>query len=232
MPLILNEIIFKTDTLDKNSWGELTAHFNKTYLRKISYFLVQQQAQNIVIYPPLEFIFTAFEYTSLEQVKVVILGQDPYHQTGQAHGLSFSVQKGIKIPPSLRNIFREIGIKNPKNGDLTNWAKQGVLLLNSVLTVEHGKAGSHQNLGWQNFTDEAIKLVNAKCNHVVFMLWGKFAEDKIKLIDVSKHLILTAPHPSPLSAYRGFFDCKHFDLANEYLTQHQINPINWHDLDY
>jgi len=231
MPLILNETIFKIDTLHKNDWSELSAHFSKDYMQKINDFLAAQQAQKIAVYPPANLIFKALELTPLSKVKVVILGQDPYHKKGQANGLSFSVAKGVKIPPSLRNILLEVGIKNPKNGDLTNWAKQGVLLLNSILTVEHGKAGAHHHLGWQNFTDAIIKLVNDKRSNVVFMLWGKFAHSKISLIDQNKHLVLTAAHPSSLSAYRGFLGCKHFALANEYLITNKINPINWHNLD-
>jgi len=227
MPLILKEIIFKTNALQKNGWTELAAHFNKPYLQEIANFLAQKKAQNVAIYPPFELIFKAFELTSLAQVKVVILGQDPYHNFGQANGLSFSVAKGVKIPPSLRNIFAAAGIKNPANGDLTNWAKQGVLLMNSVLTVEHGKASSHQKLGWQIFTDAAISLVSSKCTNVVFMLWGNFAAAKKELIDASKHLVLMAPHPSPLAAYRGFLDCRHFELANQYLRAHKKSEINW-----
>lgn len=187
--------------------------------------------QKRTVYPPAENIFKAFSLTPLSEVKVVILGQDPYHGEGQAHGLSFSVPKGVKIPPSLRNIYKEIatdiGADIPENGNLERWATQGVFLLNSTLTVEAGAAGFHQGWGWETFTDEVIRVISREQSHVVFLLWGKFAQDKASLIDETKHLILKTTHPSPLSAYRGFLGCKHFSQANEYLQQHNQVPIKW-----
>lgn len=183
------------------------------------------------VYPPKESIFSAFQATPLEQVKVVLLGQDPYHGEGQANGLAFSVSRGVKLPPSLRNIYKELqedcGISMPEHGDLTSWAKQGVLLLNTSLTVEMGKAGSHRNLGWEEVTDSAISLVNQKENPVVFILWGNHAHAKQSLITNPLHLILTSAHPSPLSAYRGFFGCKHFSKTNEFLKNNGETPIQW-----
>jgi uracil-DNA glycosylase len=187
--------------------------------------------KNRTVYPSKENLFNAFELTPLKKVKVVILGQDPYHGEGQAHGLSFSVQSGVKIPPSLRNIYTELsadtGKSIPSSGNLEHWAKQGVFLLNSTLTVEDGQAGFHQGWGWERFTDEVIGVISQKQKHVVFLLWGKFAHDKSGLIDESKHLILKAPHPSPLSAHRGFFGCRHFSQTNEYLQQKNVEPICW-----
>jgi uracil-DNA glycosylase len=183
------------------------------------------------VFPTEENIFAAFKHCPFEDVKVVILGQDPYHGAGQAHGLSFSVPDGIKIPPSLRNIYKEIasdlGREIPESGNLEHWAKQGVLLLNSTLTVEKGQAGFHQGWGWETFTDEVIKNVSEEKKHVVFLLWGKFAQDKAGLIDESKHLILKTTHPSPLSAYRGFFGSKHFSKTNEYLKSVNTIEIDW-----
>jgi uracil-DNA glycosylase len=183
------------------------------------------------IYPAKEQIFSAFEMTPLKKVKVVILGQDPYHGENQAHGLSFSVQDEVKIPPSLRNIYKEIssdiGPLSRDSGNLTEWAKQGVFLLNSTLTVEAGAAGSHHGWGWETFTDEVIRVISREQKHVVFLLWGKFAQDKTNLIDESKHLILKTTHPSPLSAYRGFIGCKHFSAANASLQSHDMRPIQW-----
>ena len=193
-------------------------------------FLAQQKAAKKIIYPPGKRMFNALNTTPLEQVKVVILGQDPYHGPGQAHGLSFSVPEGIKPPPSLVNIFKEIkrdlGIENTQ-GDLSGWAKQGVLLLNSVLSVEQGQAASHQGQGWETFTDRIIALINERCEHVVFMLWGAYAQKKGRYIDSQKHLVLKAPHPSPLSAHRGFLGCGHFSACNTYLENRQKKPINW-----
>lgn len=183
------------------------------------------------IYPPKDYIFNALKLTSYENTKVVIVGQDPYHGKGEAHGLSFSVQKGVRVPPSLQNIYKELNddLKIPPkdNGDLTNWAKEGVLLLNAVLTVEKDKAASHRNLGWELFTDYIIKLVNAKDTPVVFILWGNFAKEKKKLITNSKHLVLTSPHPSPFSAYSGFFGSKPFSKTNEFLVKTGQKPIDW-----
>ncbi len=184
-----------------------------------------------VIYPPAEQVFNAFKQTEFAEVKVVILGQDPYHGAGQANGLAFSVNQGVKIPPSLVNIYKEIasdiGAVPPKHGDLTHWAQQGVLLLNTVLTVEASRANSHRQHGWEVFTDAVISSLNQAEQHIVFLLWGAPAQKKAALIDAQKHTILTAPHPSPLSAYRGFFGCKHFSRANEALIAHGQKPIIW-----
>ena len=183
------------------------------------------------IYPPKAFIFNALKLTSYEKTKVVIVGQDPYHGKGEAHGLSFSVQKGIKIPPSLKNIYKELyddlGIPPKDNGDLTEWAKQGVLLLNAVLTVEKDKAASHRNLGWEPMTDYIIKLLNLKDEPVVFILWGNFAKEKAKLITNPHHYIIMSPHPSPFSAYSGFFGSKPFSKTNEFLIKNGLVPIDW-----
>ncbi len=195
-------------------------------------FLREQMQANKVIYPPNSLIFNALNTTPLDQVKVVILGQDPYHGPNQAHGLSFSVQKGVALPPSLRNIFHELrtdlGINPPNHGDLTKWAEQGVLLLNSVLTVEAGQPTSHQKQGWEDFTDAVIDVLNEQREHVVFILWGAYAQRKGQRINQEKHLVLKAAHPSPLSANRGgFFGCKVFSKSNNYLKQNGIEPIDW-----
>ena len=195
-------------------------------------FLVQEIKAKKVVYPPNALIFNALNTTPLANVKVVILGQDPYHGPNQAHGLSFSVQKGVPLPPSLRNIYHELqsdlGITVPKHGDLTRWAEQGVLLLNSVLTVEAGQPTSHQKRGWEDFTDHVIDVLNEQREHVVFILWGAYAQRKGQRIDQNKHLVLKAAHPSPLAANRGgFFGCKVFSKSNNYLKQHGIEPIDW-----
>ncbi|WP_104487767.1 uracil-DNA glycosylase [Acinetobacter indicus] len=195
-------------------------------------FLLEEKQANKVIYPPSGLIFNALNTTPLEQVKVVILGQDPYHGPNQAHGLSFSVQRGVALPPSLRNIFHELhtdlGLDIPKHGDLTRWAEQGVLLLNSVLTVEAVQPTSHQKRGWEEFTDHVIDVLNEQREHIVFILWGAYAQRKGQRIDPNKHLILKAAHPSPLAANRGgFFGCKVFSKTNNYLKQHGIEPIDW-----
>ena len=195
-------------------------------------FLVSEKQAQKEIYPPSSLIFNAFNTTPLEQVKVVILGQDPYHGPNQAHGLSFSVQKGIALPPSLRNIFHELntdlGIPVSRHGDLSKWAEQGVLLLNSVLTVEAGQPTSHQKQGWEDFTDNVIDVLNEHRERIVFILWGAYAQRKGQRIDRNKHLVLSAAHPSPLSANRGgFFGCKVFSKTNQYLKQHGIEPIDW-----
>ncbi|EOQ63808.1 uracil-DNA glycosylase [Acinetobacter calcoaceticus ANC 3811] len=195
-------------------------------------FLFQEKQAQKIIYPPSKQIFSALNTTPLAEVKVVILGQDPYHGPNQANGLSFSVQKGIALPPSLRNIFHELhtdlGIPAPRHGDLTKWANQGVLLLNSVLTVEAGQPTSHQKQGWEAFTDEVIDVLNEQREHVVFILWGAYAQRKGQRINRDKHLVLTAAHPSPLAANRGgFFGCKVFSKTNQYLKQHGIEPIDW-----
>ncbi len=213
------------------SWLKaLEQEFRQSYMRQLKQFLVKEKQQKQVVYPPGSQIFAAFNHTPLTDVKVVILGQDPYHGPGQAHGLSFSVQPGTALPPSLKNIFKELncdlGVNN-RSGDLTAWAEQGVLLLNSVLTVRQNQAASHRDRGWERFTDAVIAMINRHCDHVVFMLWGSYAQKKGAVIDVNKHLVLTAPHPSPLSAHRGFFGCRHFSKANDYLKKHQNTEINW-----
>lgn len=199
---------------------------------ELKQFLVQEKQADKTIYPPSSLIFNALNTTPLHQVKVVILGQDPYHGANQAHGLSFSVQRGVAIPPSLRNIFHELhsdlGIDIPKHGNLTYWAEQGVLLLNAVLTVEAGQPTSHQKRGWEDFTDHVIDVLNQQREHIVFILWGAYAQRKGQRIDPNKHLVLKAAHPSPLAANRGgFFGCKAFSKTNNYLKQNGIEPINW-----
>lgn len=195
-------------------------------------FLIEEKKADKVIYPPNHLIFNALNTTPLDRVKVVIIGQDPYHGPKQAHGLSFSVQKGVALPPSLRNIFHELhndlGVKIPKHGDLTHWAEQGVLLLNAVLTVEAAQPTSHQKRGWEEFTDHVIDVLNEQREHIVFILWGAYAQRKGQRIDQNKHLVLKAAHPSPLSANRGgFFGCKVFSKTNNYLKRHGIEPIDW-----
>jgi len=215
------------------TWTKLLANEkSKHYYQDTLRYIAQCRNASINVYPTNNNIFTALSTTPFEQVKVVILGQDPYHAEGQAHGLSFSVQKGVKIPPSLRNIFKELavdieGFTLPKHGNLQTWAEQGVLLLNTVLTVEQGKAHSHKNLGWEQYTDKIIELINKKLNGVIFLLWGSHAQIKGQYINSTKHTVLTAPHPSPLSAYRGFFGCKHFSKANQLLIAQGKTPINW-----
>lgn len=199
--------------------------------RRVNHFVSTERQSGKSIYPPAEQVFNAFKHTEFAEVKVVILGQDPYHGAGQANGLAFSVNPEIKIPPSLLNIYKEIaadiGAEPPKDGDLTHWATQGVLLLNTVLTVEANQANSHRGQGWENFTDAVIQSLSHAEQHIVFLLWGKPAQQKSSLIDSSRHTILTAPHPSPLSAYRGFFGCKHFSRANKALIAHGQKPIIW-----
>lgn len=215
------------------SWKEALAEFLLSQkMDDLRAFLVAEKNADKNIYPPSSLIFNALDTTPLHQVKVVILGQDPYHGEGQAHGLSFSVQKGLPLPPSLRNIFHELntdlGIPATKNGDLTKWAQQGVLLLNSVLTVEAGQPTSHQKRGWENFTDHVIDVLNEQREHIVFILWGAYAQKKGQRIDQNKHLVLKAAHPSPLAANRGgFFGCKAFSKTNHYLKQNGIEPIDW-----
>ncbi|SEH93347.1 Uracil-DNA glycosylase [Paenimyroides aquimaris] len=215
-----------------NSWKEFIAlESSKDYYQKLKQ-IVDADYENEVIYPPKEYIFNAFKYCPLDKVKVVILGQDPYHGFGQAHGLSFSVNKGIPLPPSLRNIYLElqsdVGFMNPGHGDLTGWARQGVLLLNDVLTVKSGKAGSHQKLGWEQFTENVISFLSQEKKGLVFMLWGNHAFKKGKNIDRNTHLVLTSGHPSPMSANQGkWFGNKHFSQANNYLIQQGKTPINW-----
>ncbi|EGH00337.1 Uracil-DNA glycosylase2C family 1 [gamma proteobacterium IMCC2047] len=205
--------------------------FEKDYMRELRAFLVSEKQAGKTLYPPMPDIFNAFEFTPFDQVKVVILGQDPYHGPGQAHGLCFSVQAGVRPPPSLKNIFKEInselGIEFSENGCLTPWAEQGVLLLNSVLTVQQNNAGSHQGKGWEQFTDRAIQVLNEQHQGLVFLLWGKYAQDKAAVIDRSRHLVLASPHPSPFSAHRGFLGNGHFAQANDYLQAQGKTPINW-----
>jgi uracil-DNA glycosylase len=209
----------------------LNEEFQQPYFAQLKAFLVTEKSKHRV-FPPGEEIFAAFDLTPFENVKVVILGQDPYHGYGQAHGLCFSVKAGTALPPSLINIYKELetdlGIPRPTHGNLTPWAKQGVLLLNTVLTVRENTADSHKNKGWEQFTDKIIDLVSTKRNNVVFVLWGNNAKTKSSLIDINRHCILTAAHPSPLSASRGFFGCNHFSKINKYLTSNNIAPINWH----
>ena len=215
-----------------DTWKEfISSEAKKDYYEKLISF-VQQDSKTFIIYPAHKDIFNAFKLTPLEQVKVVILGQDPYHNPNQAHGLSFSVPEDCEIPPSLRNIFKEIKedlkLETEFNhGFLKSWAEQGVLLLNSVLTVRQNQPGSHKEFGWQTFTDNAISKLNDLERPVVFMLWGSFAKSKKKLVTNSKHLILETVHPSPLSAYNGFFGCKHFSKANQFLINNNITPIDW-----
>ncbi len=217
----------------EESWkNALNKEFEQDYFKKLIQFLKEEKMQQKLIFPPGKQIFHAFERCPLAQVKVVILGQDPYHDHHQAHGLCFSVNDGIALPPSLQNIFKEIesdlGITQPSSGNLDRWANQGVLLLNAVLTVEAHKAGSHQHKGWETFTDAVIKQVSLQNNHVVFLLWGNYAKQKSKLIDPSKHLILTSGHPSPLSANRRlWFGNKHFSKTNDYLQKHHRTAIQW-----
>lgn len=215
----------------EESWkNALQSEFNSSYFAQLKEFLLSERKLH-TIYPPASRIFEAFNKTPLHNVKVVILGQDPYHGPGQAHGLSFSVPEGVPLPPSLQNIFKEIsddtGLAMPKNGNLESWAAQGVLLLNSTLTVRAHQAGSHQKQGWERFTNAAIKAVSENNKGVVFLLWGSYAQVKAELIDQSKHHVLKAPHPSPLSAYRGFFGCKHFSKTNTLLINRGQEPINW-----
>lgn len=216
----------------EESWKiALKEEFEAPYFQAIKDFLLAEKAAGKTIYPEGKFIFNAFNSVSLNQVKVVILGQDPYHGAGQAHGLSFSVQKGVKVPPSLKNIYKELesdiaGFVAPKHGYLQEWANQGVILLNAILTVEAAKANAHKNIGWHKFTDAAIRAISQHNEHVVFMLWGKPAQEKAALIDAEKHLILMAAHPSPLAGGK-FFGSKHFSQANAYLQAHGKAPIDW-----
>ncbi len=218
--------------LKKDSrWKELLFNeFQNRSFLELEVFLASEELSHTIL-PDAEHIFYAFDMTPFEKIKVVVLGQDPYHGEGQAHGLAFSVQDGVPFPPSLRNIFQEystdLGHEIPKSGNLTKWAHEGVFLLNTVLTVRSGEAHSHKDMGWEIFTDKVISLINEKKEHVVFILWGKHAASKSVLIDETKHLILKAPHPSPLSSYRGFFGSKPFSKTNEYLRQYGIKEIDW-----
>lgn len=212
----------------KNALGE---EFSKPYFEELTRMVREAYHVGTPVFPPQENIFKAFTLCPFDDVRVVILGQDPYHGKGQAHGLSFSVQNNIKIPPSLQNIYKEIasdiGTVVHDTGDLTEWAKQGVLLLNATLTVEEGKPMSHKGLGWETFTDSIIEIISSEKEHVVFLLWGKHAQDKGARIDGSKHLVLKAPHPSPFSVHTGFFGCKHFSETNTYLEKQHLQPILW-----
>ena len=228
------------------SWKTaLAAEFESDYMRKLRAFLVAEKRSRRTVHPKGSEIFAALDATPLDAVKVVVIGQDPYHGPGQAHGLCFSVPSGVQPPPSLVNIFQEINTDMandevpcgrggaavpPGRGCLAPWARQGVLLLNAVLTVATRRAGSHQGRGWETFTDRVVEIVNRERDHVVFLLWGSYAQKKGAVVDSSRHLVLTAPHPSPLSAARGFFGCRHFSQANQYLVDHGILPVNWFDV--
>lgn len=218
-------------SIDKTWLKQIGDEFEQDYMKNIKEFLRTELEDGKTIYPHGKDIFQAFDKTPFDKVKVVVIGQDPYHGPDQAHGMSFSVKKGIKVPPSLVNIFKELeedlGIPRSSHGYLEAWADQGVLLLNSVLTVEATKAGSHRKKGWENFTDKVIEVLNEKKENLVFLLWGAPAQKKASKVDEDKHLVLKAPHPSPLSSYRGFFGCKHFSKTNEYLQSKNIEQINW-----
>lgn len=216
----------------EESWKtRLNGEFNQEYMLNLKKFLREQYKQKKTIYPAATEYFAALDHTPFDKVKVIILGQDPYHGPDQAHGLCFSVRPGVAVPPSLQNIYKEIkaefGYQAPNHGYLKHWAEQGVLLLNSTLTVTAGQAGSHQNKGWETFTDRIIDLLNRDRENLVFMLWGSYAQKKGQIVDRKRHLVLEAPHPSPLSAYRGFLGCGHFAKANEYLKTHKLEPIDW-----
>jgi uracil-DNA glycosylase len=217
--------------LEKSWLTLLQPEFEKDYMKNLRSFLISQKNSKKIIYPKGEEYFAAMNLTPLDKVKVVIIGQDPYHGPGQAHGLSFSVRKGVRFPPSLMNIFKELhddlGLPLPKSGDLTHWAEQGVLLLNAVLTVEGGKAAAHQGKGWELFTDQIIATLNKNREHIVYLLWGSYAQKKAAFVDRTKNLVLESPHPSPLSAYRGFFGSKPFSKINKYLREHGIKEIDW-----
>ncbi|MCV2502774.1 MAG: uracil-DNA glycosylase [Neisseriaceae bacterium] len=214
------------------TWTDVIGNIKSTDYFKNTLIQVAQERTQYPIYPEKKDVFNAFRLTEFANLKVVILGQDPYHGAGQAHGLAFSVQPSVVVPPSLQNIYKELqtdipGFQIPEHGCLTSWAKQGVFLLNTVLTVRAGSPQSHQHLGWKIFTDEVIKAINQNKEHVVFLLWGASAQKKSALLDSNRHLILTAPHPSPLSAYRGFFGCQHFSKTNQFLIEHGLEPIDW-----
>ncbi len=216
----------------EDSWKTILGdEFEKDYFRELKSFLISEIEAKQVVYPKPQLIFNAFNQCSFDKTKVILLGQDPYHGPGQAHGLSFSVNKGINIPPSLQNIYKEIhtdiGCDIPMHGNLETWAEQGVLLLNSTLTVRHKSPTSHSGKGWENFTDEVIRKCSEEKENLVFLLWGRFAQSKKVLIDQKKHLILEAAHPSPFSAHSGFFGCKHFSATNQFLESKKITPINW-----
>ncbi len=227
---VLNLHIIMNVNIEQSWKDHLGEEFEKQYFVDLTEF-VRSEYLRTTCYPPGKLIFNAFNLCPFDKVKVVIIGQDPYHEPGQAHGMCFSVQRGVKIPPSLVNIYQELhddcGCYIPNNGYLEKWARQGVLLLNTVLTVRGGMPGSHQNKGWEKFTDAIIRKINEKDSPVVYMLWGKPAQSKMHMLNNDKHLILTAPHPSPLSAYRGFFGCRHFSRANQFLEDKGLTPIDW-----
>lgn len=216
--------------IDESWRNELQGEFDQPYFQELTEFVRQEYASH-TIYPPGKLIFNAFNLCPYDQVKVVLIGQDPYHNVGQAEGLCFSVADGVPMPPSLVNIFKEINADTgkcmPRSGSLRHWAQQGVLLLNATLTVREHQAGSHQGKGWERFTDAVIRLLDAKKQHLVFILWGGYAQRKGAFIDKNKHLVLQSPHPSPLSAYHGFFGNHHFSQTNDYLKAHGIRPIDW-----
>lgn len=228
----MNRVVLET------SWKEaLLGEFDKPYMRKLREFLVAEKKAHKRVYPKGKEIFNALDLTPVDKVRVVIIGQDPYHGSDQAHGLCFSVRPGVQCPPSLLNIFQEIkddlsvSCIPPGRGCLHPWARQGVLLLNSVLTVVDGRAGSHQGRGWETFTDRIVEVVNNQCDSVVFLLWGSYAQRKGSIVDRQRHLVLSAPHPSPLSAHRGFFGCRHFSRANDYLADRGLQPIDWFNVE-
>lgn len=227
----LDKLLEQQVLSDKHWQTALAGEKEQPYFQQLMQFLQQERQQGQTVFPPKERIFAALQTTPIDGVKVVILGQDPYHGAGQANGLCFSVHRDIAIPPSLQNIYKELqsdlGLAHPGHGDLSAWAEQGVLLLNTVLTVRAGQPQSHQNRGWETFTNRVISAVNERCEHVVFMLWGKPAQSKMSMIDSRRHTVLTAPHPSPLSAHRGFLGCGHFSKANAALQKHSQAPINW-----
>ena len=216
----------------ESSWkNRLQDEFAQTYMVGLRRFLLERKRSGATIYPPGNLIFNALNSTPFDRVKIVILGQDPYHGPGQAHGLCFSVPEGVRVPPSLVNIYKEIGsdlgLQPPSHGNLQSWADQGILLLNAVLTVERGHASAHQGKGWERFTDRVVSELNAGREHLVFMLWGSYAMKKGAIIERGRHFVLTAPHPSPLSAHRGFLGCRHFSKANTWLEQHGMKPVDW-----
>lgn len=217
--------------LDPSWMPHLKEEFNQPYMSDLRKFLMARKKNGAVIYPKFSEIFRALNTTHFENVKVVILGQDPYHGPGQAHGLCFSVQEGTAFPPSLQNIFKELksdlGIEAPQSGDLSRWAKQGVLLLNSVLTVEQGQAAAHQGKGWEKFTDKIIEVINSQKDHVAFILWGAYAQKKAAMVDRNRHFVIESPHPSPLSSHRGFFGSKPFSKVNDYLRMTGQSSIDW-----
>ena len=221
----------RTIQLEAQWLSHLEEEFDRQYMRELGNFLREQKSKGHVIYPAGDKIFAAFNTTPFDKVKVVIIGQDPYHGPNQAHGLSFSVPIGVPIPPSLINIYKELqtdlDCQIPQHGYLEHWAEQGVLLLNSVLTVEHSKPASHQGKGWETFTDKVVKVLNDQTENLVFLLWGAYAQRKGRAIDGAKHLVLKGPHPSPLSAYRGFFGCRHFSQTNQYLVRNGKTEIDW-----